>query len=103
MINSISDGSRCDRPTPNKNKPFQLWVLCNVMQMFSKFIKIFFIEFQLIFNSKNGSIKINIYTVLKVRLVDKTSTYMQLLGYVGHLLVVPVSSVNYKTTPIESS
>ena len=27
QVNSISDGSGCERPTPNKNKPFELWVL----------------------------------------------------------------------------
>ena len=72
-INSISDESGRERPSPNQNKPFKLWVLCNVMQMFSKFIKMIFIECQLIFSSKNVSTKINIYTVLKMILVYKTS------------------------------
>ena len=100
-FNSICDGSGCERPTPNKSKPLEPWVVCNVLKMFSKFIKIIFIEYKMTFSRKNGSIKINFYSAVRIGLVDKTSIYSfwaVLNAQLGSRLVWLT-----KTTPIESS
>ena len=76
-------------------------MVCNVLKMFSKFIKIIFIEYKMTFSCKNGSIKINFYIAVRIGLEDKTSIYSfwaVLNAQLGSRLVWLT-----KTTPIESS